>query len=130
MALNIFKNAKLIREHHPNWTWKKCVSEASDALKQKRGDSPQKRKKKKIGAYKVIEKGETKKTPVKKTYRAVRSKTGTFKGMQKITGTDVKAHIKQQLGKACIDYEMATTVKATKDAQKRKLKYRKVLKSL
>lgn len=45
------------------------------------------KKKKKVGAYKVIEKGEKKSTPAKKTYRAVRTKTGTFKGMQKVSGT-------------------------------------------
>ncbi len=121
MANNIFKLAKAYQRKHPKTDWQTCIQKVKGGKKPAR---------KKVGAYKVIERGESKKTPAKKTYRAVRSKSGTFKGMQSVTGADVKAFAKQQLGKACIDYELATTVKATKDAQKRKLKYRKLLKSL
>lgn len=44
--------------------------------------------------------------------------------------TGIKSRVKQSLGKALLDYELANTIKATKEAQKRKVKYRKLLKSL
>jgi hypothetical protein len=39
---------------------------------------------KKVGAIKIIEKGETKSSKVKATYQQVRSKKGTFKGLKKV----------------------------------------------
>lgn len=44
--------------------------------------------------------------------------------------TGLKADVKQKLSKALLDYELADTIKATKEAQQRKVKYRKILKSL
>lgn len=73
MATNIFKAAKTVQRKNPKLTWQQAIKQAS-------------KDRKKVGAYKVIEKGESKSTPVKKTVRIVRSKTGTFKGMQKVSG--------------------------------------------
>jgi hypothetical protein len=39
---------------------------------------------KKVGAIKIIEKGESKKTKAKATYQQVRSKKGTYKGLKKV----------------------------------------------
>ncbi len=55
-----------------------------------------------------------------------------------IRGTDAvvrtkpnkKNHAKAMLAKALLDYDLATTIPATKEAQKRKSKWRKVYKSL
>ncbi len=44
--------------------------------------------------------------------------------------TGLKATAKSQLAKALLDYELATTIKGTKEAQARKIKYRKVLRTL
>lgn len=41
---------------------------------------------KKVGAIKIIEKGETKSSKAKATYQQVRTKKGTFKGLKKVGG--------------------------------------------
>jgi hypothetical protein len=46
---------------------------------------------KKVGAIKIIEKGESKKAKPKATYQQVRTKKGTFKGLKKVGATD-KSH--------------------------------------
>jgi len=43
----------------------------------------------KIGAIKIVEKGESKKTKPKATYQQVRSKKGTFKGLKKVGNNNV-----------------------------------------
>jgi hypothetical protein len=126
--MNIFKEAKKYQRQHPKTDWQTCIQKVKGVKRV--GTAKKKSTRKKVGAYKVIEKGEKKSTPTKKVYRAVRSKAGTFKGMQKITGADIKEHAKQGLAKALFDYEMAKTVKATKEAAARKTKYRKLLKSI
>lgn len=40
----------------------------------------------KLGAIKIIQKGETKKSPVKKVFMQKRSSAGTFKGYKKVSG--------------------------------------------
>lgn len=47
----------------------------------------------KLGAYKVIEKGETKKTPIRKTVQVQRTKKGLFKGVK--TVGDVSSNMYQ-----------------------------------
>lgn len=53
-------------------------------------------KKKKVGAIKIVEKGETKATKPKATYQTKRTKKGTFKGLRRIGATkthkDTKSH--------------------------------------
>jgi hypothetical protein len=46
---------------------------------------------KKVGAIKIIEKGESKKTKAKATYQQVRSKKGTYKGLKKVGAIKKKA---------------------------------------
>lgn len=58
------------------------------------------RRKRKIGATKLIEKDEKRSTPAKSVLRINRSKTGTFKGMTKLSGASVgslKSEIKKRL---------------------------------
>lgn len=91
---NIFLIAKKIRKQHPKLSWQQCVARAG---KQKKSAG----KRKSVGAYKVIEKGEKKSTPAKKTVRVVRSKKGLFKGYQKVTGVAAGAlgEINKQLAR-------------------------------
>ena len=63
-----------------------------------------------------------------KTYYESRKNRSDKKGS--VTGIGLKAAAKANLAKALLDYDLATTVKATKEAQARKVKWRKVLKSL
>lgn len=129
---NIFLLAKKLRKKHPGKSWQQLVKMAS--------------KEKKVGAYKVIEQGETKKTPVKKTVQTVRSKKGTFKGYKKVGATkkhtdtlshnvtvsvgSIKKHYEQKLQKALWEYEKAKTVKATKAARKKITAARAMLKKI
>lgn len=125
---NIFKLAKQYQRKHPKTDWQTCIQKVKGGKKV--SGTKKKPVKRKVGAYKVIEHGEKKSTPSKKTYRVVRNHAGTFKSMQKVSGADIRAHAKQGLAKALFDYEMATTVKATKEAAARKNKFRKLLKSI
>lgn len=127
---NIFKEAKKIQRAHPRMDWQKAIQAASK--KHKKVGAV---KKKKIAAVKFIERGEKRSTPSKKIYRVARSKDGTYKGAKRVNGVTETKHsmkkvIQAKLGKACLDYELATTIKATKEAQSRKVKYRKLLRSL
>lgn len=125
---NIFKEAKKIQRAHPRMNWQQAIQKASKQHK-KVGTA------KKVSAVKFIERGEKRSTPSKKIYRVARSKDGTYKGAKRVNGVtgtkhSVKKVIEQKLGKACLDYELATTIKATKEAQSRKVKYRKLLRSI
>lgn len=79
------KLAKQLQAKNKKLTWQQAVAAAAKQLK----SSKTKPVKKKVGAYKVIEPGETKATKVKAVYRTARTKKGTFKkgGMNKVAGT-------------------------------------------
>lgn len=124
---NVFKTAKRIRSKYPGKSWAQVVQIASKgaaAAKPKRKAA----KRKKVGAYKVIENGETKRTPPKKTVRAVRSKQGRFKGM--VTVGAIKHTYEEKLKDAMLRHHKATTIKATDKAAKDIRKYKKLLNSL
>lgn len=63
---------------------------------------------KKVGAIKIIEKGETKSAKAKSTYQQVRTKKGTFKGLKKIAGVN-KKYTNKQLEKIANDYAYVTS---------------------
>lgn len=65
----ITTKAKAIRKRHPSMKWTDCIKMASG---------------KKVGAIKIIQKGETKKTPAKKVFMQKRAKKGTFKSMNRV----------------------------------------------
>lgn len=77
------------------------------------------------------------KNSAKKSVSGTKKKKGSGK-KKSIRGTDSvvrtkpnkKNHAKSMLAKALLDYELATTIKGTKEAQKRKVKWRRTLKSL
>lgn len=83
MASNIFTLAKKYQKQHPKTDWQTCIQKVKG--------------KKSVGAYKVIERGENKKTPVSKTVQTVRTKTGTFKGYKTVSGFDNKVKAAQDL---------------------------------
>lgn len=58
---------------------------------------------KKVGAIKIIEKGETKSAKAKATYQQVRTKKGTFKGLKKVGAVSKKAAPKKSASKRITD---------------------------
>jgi hypothetical protein len=69
---------------------------------------------KKVGATKIIERGEKKSTPAKKVYQRVRTKTGTFKGLKRVgtTHADTKSHnVKISIGGKKSDINFSVYVK-------------------
>jgi hypothetical protein len=94
----ITARAKQIRKSHPSMKWTSAIKQASAELKRsgaigvtakpKRRSAGKKRRssKKRVGAYKFIERNETKSSPVKKTYRVSRSKNGRIKSVSKVAG--------------------------------------------
>lgn len=58
---------------------------------------------KKVGAIKIVEKGETKKTKPKATYQQIRTKAGTFKGLKKVGAVKKKAATKKLASKRITD---------------------------
>lgn len=118
--------AKKIRKAHPNKKWTDCVKQAARELKK---GSVSKPVRKKVGAYKVIEKGETVKTKPKAIYQITRAKKGTFKkgGVKKISGFNNLTEINSVASKlTSIETDILQTqvlLRQTKDAgSKRQLK--------
>lgn len=77
-----------------------------------------------------------KKPFTRKAKRKLTTKVQTYKKANRRTGTrkkpllSKKSAVKKKLANALLDYELATTISATKEAQKRKVKYRKELRKL
>lgn len=69
----ITARAKQIRRSSPRTKWTAAIKQAGADYRAGR-----------LGAIKLIERGETKKTPVKKTYRVNRTKKGLFKGTSRV----------------------------------------------
>ena len=74
------------------------------------------KKKKRIGAVKIIQKGETAKSKVTKVLQQVRTKKGQFKGYRSISGIPIKSEIKrlEQLAsksKSPLQKRVATIIK-------------------
>lgn len=131
---NIFKEAKKIQKAHPRMTWQAAIKEAS-------------RKHKKVGATKTKKKTRYRQTgasskhadEVRRAKRPGKRKSASGKVYyeRRKNRTDVpfsltgfKSHVKEKLGKALLEYELATTVKATKTARKKVIANRKLLKSI
>lgn len=74
------KEAKKIRKQHPNMAWISVMKKAGVAYRAKNGTSS----KRKVGAYKVVERGESTKTKPSAVYKNVRSKSGEVKKVKKI----------------------------------------------
>jgi len=102
-------------------TFKKGSKAAKDYMasirKMKGKPKSKKTTTKKVGAIKIVEKGETKLTRPTKVYQQTRTKSGTFKSLKRIAGTtkhkDTKSHnvnIRVMSGTDIVEYSL-------KDAQ-------------
>lgn len=89
----ITKEAKKLRKDYPKRfkTWREYVSQASAIYKSKSKPGLSKVKKK-IGAIKIVEKGESKNAKPKATYEFSRTKKGTYKSVKKIAGAKPSTH--------------------------------------
>lgn len=129
---NVFKLAKKVQKQHPRLTWQQAIKKA--AKKNKVGTVKKKKEPfRQTGKSNVWNDSMRKaKTPGKrksasgKTYYERRRNRSdnpeTLSGFKDV--------VKKHLAKALYDYEMAQTVKATKAARARVVKYRKILKSI
>ena len=106
--------AKQIRKAHPKMKWTECVKQAWKGVKK----SPAKKTaRKKVSAIKIIERRETKKTPVKATYQVTRTKKGTVKKFEKVGGTiaGVRSHglalLNEKYGRLAVQRLRATKVR-------------------
>lgn len=140
----ITTRAKAIRKLHPSMKWTSAIKAASKELKskgavgktKKAGTRRRKVGKKRISAIKLIERNETKATPVKKTYRYNRDKGGRIKSITRIAGvstpqlkSEMVGRLKQTLGELHVKREMNTKAGTHKRLTKqiaetrRKIKY-------
>jgi len=87
---------------------------------------------KRVGATKFIERGESKNTAPRKVVRVNRTKSGTFKSMETITGlmSAVRRQLRTKIENAAGAVALATTKRSRKKAAKRlaelKKQYRKL----
>lgn len=84
------KAKQLYKKGKAGITWMQAIQKSSRMLKGGSAKS-KKGKTRKVGAVKILQKGETKKSPVTKTLMQTRGKSGTFKGYKQI-GT-ISGHI-------------------------------------
>jgi len=77
----ISRKAKQIRKRGEKWL--SAIRRASKMLTGKKSAS---KKRRKVSAVKLIERGETRSTRPRKVYRVKRSSSGTFKGTTRIAG--------------------------------------------
>ena len=78
----VVAEAQKLRKKNPKLTQAQAVKQAWAIEYSKSGKK--KPAKKKVGAIKIVEKGESKKTKPKSTYQVKRTAKGTYKGLKKI----------------------------------------------
>jgi len=133
----ITSKAKQLRKQQPGMQWKTAIKKASASYRNGTLGGPKKKNSsRQTGtSNKHYDEQRSARPPGKRkpsgynkfTYTERRKNRSDKPGQ--LTG-GLKSDVKQKLSKALLDYELATTVKATKEAQVRKLKYRRILKSL
>lgn len=127
----ITTKAKVLYKTGKYKKWTDAIKAASKLVKKKPVKKAVKKaaKKRKVGAIKIIEKGETKNTRPKKVYQYTRSKTGTFKGLKTISGVNAagKKIISEKLKTALYKKE---TAKLKRDKNKHSKEVRELKKQL
>lgn len=83
----VVAEAKKLRQKNPKLTQAQAVARAWAISYGKKAAA----KKKKVGATKIIQKGESKNAKVTKVLQQTRTKKGQFKGYKRIGATSVKA---------------------------------------
>jgi hypothetical protein len=130
---NIFKEAKKIQKQHPRLTWQQSIQKASKAHKKVGAVKKKKTKFRQTGSSSKLadevrhakRPGKRKSASGKTYYERRKNRTDVPFSL-----TGIKSQAKEKLAKALLDYDLADTIKATKEARARVVKYRKVLKSL
>lgn len=126
----IVTRAKQLQKKHPASKWTSLIKKAGaeyrngslgSAVTRQTGTSN-----KKADLQRKAKKPGKRKSASGRVYTERRKNRSDKPGM--LTG--MKAAVKQKLADACLRYELADTVKATKKAQADKVKYRKILKAL
>jgi hypothetical protein len=136
----ITTRAKQIRRSKKSMTWKAAIKQASreyNGGKKLRGidtamgrtRAARRKKRRRVGS---VAKGPR---PLKYArtiamISGVKKRRAAKRGKSKPVSTRFKNDVKKKLSKALLDYDLAKTVKATKEAQKRKIKFRKMLRAL
>lgn len=93
----VIAEAQKLRKKNPKLTQAQAVKQAWAIEYSKSGKK--KPAKKKVGAIKIVEKGESKKTKPKATYQVKRTAKGTYKGLKKIGAVKKKAASKSSYHK-------------------------------
>jgi hypothetical protein len=112
----IHKRAKQLKKKHPHAKWISLIKQAGKDYRAGKLGSAVKRH-----AVKKVRKS-------KKVHRV--HHRNVVRHAAPVSNVGIKEQAKQHLAKALLDYDLANTVKATKEAQKRKNKWRKVVRSL
>lgn len=135
----ISTRAKQLQKKHPNTKWTSLIKRASKDYRTGKLGSVTKKKKnssRQTGtSNKNYDQQRTARPPgprkpaggKKVTYYERRKNRSDKPGS--LTG-GMKSDVKQKLSRALLDYELATTIKATDQARERIKKYRKVFRSL
>lgn len=129
----IITRAKQLHKKYPGKKWKTVVKDASAEYRGGKLGATKKKKVYQTGkSHKKRDSMRKAKRPGKRTSRAGNSYTERRKNRTDMphSVTGMKATAREELSKALLAYELADTVKATKAAQKRKLKWRKIVKAL
>lgn len=79
------KRVDQLQKQYPNAKRTNLMKQAGKEYRAAKNKKPAK-KKRKVGAYKVVERNEPRSTPARKVYRQVRTRKGNFTGMKKING--------------------------------------------
>lgn len=120
----ISKRAKAIQRSQPGKAWKNCIKQASaDYRAGKLGGSSKapKKKSRKVGAVKLIEKGESRNAKPTKIIRVHRTKKGLFKGtsLAGVSSAALKAELKNKL-KHRLSMQLLSQAMATTKTNRRK----------
>lgn len=132
---NIFKEAKKVQRAHPRMTWQQAIQAASKkhnrvgAVKRKK---PKTKFRQTGSSNKGADSQRRAKPPGKRRSASGRVYYERRKNRSDKPGllTGVRALVKEKLGKALLDYELATTITATKAARKRIIANRKIMRVL
>jgi hypothetical protein len=127
----VVAEAKKLRKKNPKLTQAQAVKQAWAISYSKAGKKPAK---KKVGAIKIVEKGESKKAKPKATYQQVRSKKGTYKGLKKVGavsewGVYVGSKLREKFSDEMAAYRYADLIRSTQRLPSSFVKVKKVRKT-
>jgi len=133
----ITNRAKQIRKGKPGMKWHSAIKQAGVDYRAGRLGSVKGKNRQTGSSNKKSDKKRTARPPgaripaggKKVTYYERRKNRSDVPGSLTGSMSGLKDQIKQKLANACLRYELANTIKATKAAQADKVKYRKLLRA-